>query len=92
MCSASAARRGCVNRACPPPSPDHPPTACDLLQVQRVEHRVTVKKSLAVRLEQELSQAQLMANRGTKRKNASGQLVVSYTGLILFILLQKSLG
>lgn len=50
----------------------------DLLQVQRVEHRVTIKKSLAVRFEQELSQAKLMANRGTKRKVNSGQSLVSY--------------
>lgn len=54
------------------------------LQVQRVEHRVTEKKSQAVRFEQELSHAQLMANRGTKRKNPCG-LLVSYTDVIIFI-------
>lgn len=48
------------------------------LQVQRVEHRVSEKKSQAVRFEQELSHAQLMANRGTKRKMNSGGLLVSY--------------
>lgn len=54
---------------------------CDLcggLQVQRVEHRVTLKKSLAVRFEQELSHAQLVANRATKRKINSGQMLVRY--------------
>lgn len=52
---------------------------CGFLQVQRVEHRVTEKKSQAVRFEQELSHAQLMANRGTKRKTNPGGLLVSYT-------------
>lgn len=58
---------------------------CDVLQVQRVEHRVTVKKSLAVRFEQELSHAQLVANRATKRKMNSGQMLVRYTNLIILI-------
>lgn len=60
-------------------------SVCDARQVQRVEHRVTVKKSLAVRLEQELSHAQLVANRATKRKINSGQMLVRYTNLIIFI-------
>lgn len=55
------------------------------LQVQRVEHRVTEKKSQAVRFEQELSNAQLLANRGTKRKMNPGGLLVSYTHVIVFI-------
>lgn len=47
------------------------------LQVQRVEHRVSMKKSLAVRLEQELTHAQLMAGRGSKRRTGSAQTLVS---------------
>lgn len=58
---------------------------CGVPQVQRVEHRVTEKKSQAARFEQELSHAQLMANRGTKRKMNSGGLLVSYSDAILFI-------
>ncbi|CAF89165.1 unnamed protein product, partial [Tetraodon nigroviridis] len=46
-------------------------------QVQRVEHRVTEKKSQAARFEQELSHAQLMANSGTKRKMNSGASLAS---------------
>lgn len=52
---------------------------CDVLQVQRVEHRVTLKRSLAVRFEQELSQARLVANRASKRKITSGQMLVRDT-------------
>ncbi|CAL8296963.1 unnamed protein product [Boreogadus saida] len=37
-------------------------------QVQRVEHRVAVKKDQAGKLEKELSQAQLAAGRGIKRR------------------------
>ncbi|KAM9854581.1 zinc finger C3H1 domain-containing protein [Aulostomus maculatus] len=44
-------------------------------QVHRVEHRVAIKKSVAVRLEQELLQAQQAACRGNKRRaNASQRL------------------
>lgn len=46
---------------------------------------MTEKKSQAARFEQELSQAQLMATRGTKRKMNSGGLVVSYTLIIVSI-------
>ena len=36
--------------------------------MQRVEHRVAVKKDQAGKLEKELSQAQLAAGRGIKRR------------------------
>lgn len=55
-----------------------------VVQVQRVEHRVTEKKSQAVRFERELSHAQLMANRGTKRRVDSGGVLVSGPGRSLF--------
>lgn len=58
---------------------------CVTLQVQRVEHRVTVKKSLAARFEQELSHAQLVANRAAKRKINSGQMLVRSTKEIILI-------
>lgn len=45
---------------------------------------MTVKKSLAARFEQELSHAQLMANRGNKRNMNAGQLLVRYTLGIIF--------
>lgn len=59
-------------------------SVCDL-QVHQVKQRVTVKKSQAVRFEQELSHAQLTANRGIKRNMNFGQLPVSYANLIVFI-------
>lgn len=46
------------------------------LQVQRVEKRVSLKKVVAVRLEQELMQAQLAAGRGPKRPAELSQTVV----------------
>lgn len=52
-------------------SPDPP------LQVHRVEHRVSIKKSVAARLEQELVQAQLVAGRRAKRQAAFNHLPVS---------------
>lgn len=61
------------------------------LQVQRVEHRVSTKKSTAVRLEQELSHAQLMACRGAKRRTGSSQMPVSHIALFLVVPLQISL-
>lgn len=45
-----------------------PDLCCCCVQVHRVEHRVSIKKSLAARLEQELSHAQLAAGRGSKRR------------------------
>lgn len=41
--------------------------------MHRVEHRVSIKKSLAARLEQELVQAQLAAGRAPKRQTGSSQ-------------------
>lgn len=46
------------------------------LQVQRIEQRVSMKKTLAVRLEHELLQAQLAAGRGSKRPTESNQTAV----------------
>ncbi|MEQ2197211.1 hypothetical protein XENOCAPTIV_025703 [Xenoophorus captivus] len=46
------------------------------LQVQRVEQRVSLKKNVAVRLEQDLMQAQLVAGRGPKRPTESNETMV----------------
>lgn len=46
------------------------------MQVHRVEHRVSIKKGVAARLEQELSQAKLAAGRGFKRRTDSNQSLV----------------
>ncbi|KAM4618723.1 zinc finger C3H1 domain-containing protein isoform 2-T2 [Polymixia lowei] len=43
-------------------------------QVHRVEHRVSIKKSQAGKLEKELSQAQMAAGRGLKRRADSNTL------------------
>lgn len=60
------------------------------LQVQRVEHRVSMKKSLAVRLEQELTQAQLMAGRGSKRRADASQTRVSHAAFYLLLFCEQS--
>ncbi|XP_074489390.1 zinc finger C3H1 domain-containing protein isoform X1 [Sebastes fasciatus] len=46
-------------------------------QVHRVEHRVSIKKSLSVQLERELTQAQLAAGRTFKRRADSNQTLPS---------------
>lgn len=50
--------------------------ASSCVQVHRVEHRVSIKKSVAARLEQELAQAQLAVGRGSKRRTDSNQSLV----------------
>lgn len=44
--------------------------------MQRVEQRVSQKRTLEVRLKQEVNQAQLAAGRGTKRPTDSAQVAV----------------
>ena len=58
--------------------PDTGPPLTNLcsVQVQRVEQRVSLKKTVAVRLEQDLVQAQLAAGRGPKRTTEPGHTVV----------------
>lgn len=47
------------------------------LQVQRVEHRVSMKKTLAARLEQELARARQLVGRGPKRQAEANHMQVS---------------
>lgn len=60
------------------------PVLLSPVQVHRVEHRVSIKRSLAVRLEQELTQAQLAAGRGSKRRPDANQTLVRKTLILNF--------
>lgn len=59
--------------------------------MQRIEHRVSVKRSLVVKFEQELAGVQMVAGRGTTRQTTSSQMPVSYVKIQLLLFVYSSL-